>query len=212
MPREVTCPSCKHRLRVPADATEKWLTCPRCLASIGNPNVLPAPDAVTASEPPPPEPVAPAEERPAARTCPNCERPVERGWRFCPYCEEELRRPRTAGKAGRLEGDVQRDTTGGIIVASVLGGLLLLGIILFFAMDGPRMLGKDQDAHAGFIMGGSAVVLVMVGATVAALTARNKTVSLVSGLVGGIVFGVGVVFMAFSLFCISFFTCGKGLH
>lgn len=216
MPREVTCPSCKNRLLVPPGSTEKWLTCPRCLCSIGNPNVL-----ITSDAPHVPEPraVEPAEEPRPPRTCPSCEQPVERGWRFCPYCEEELRRPRRSSKAAALEDDVTQDTTGGMVVAIVLGGLLLLGIIVFFVMDGPRILSKSKDGWV-FGVGGVVLVLVLIGSVAVAIKSRNKTASLVSGVVGGVTFGVGLVGLVVLLACLAimaaindfFNTCAKGCH
>jgi hypothetical protein len=56
VPRETTCPSCGNVLSVPESVTKRWLTCPRCLASVGNPHVLLPPEGVTPA-PPPPRPV-----------------------------------------------------------------------------------------------------------------------------------------------------------
>ena len=55
MPRETTCPSCGNVLSVPESVTKRWLTCPRCLASVGNPHVLLPPEGITPA--PPPRPV-----------------------------------------------------------------------------------------------------------------------------------------------------------
>lgn len=212
MPREVTCPSCKRRLLVPPDVIEKWLTCPRCLSSIGNPNILLTPEAPAAREA--------LQAEPASRTCPHCDRPVERDWRFCPYCEEELKRPPSTGDAGPLERDVKRDTLGGSIVAGVLGTLLLLGIIIFFAMDGPKLLSQSQDAQGVVALGGVVLVLVLLGTVIIAFRSRNKTASMVSGMVGGLVFGAGIAMLVGLLACLAVAaaitdflnTCTKGCH
>jgi len=55
VPRETTCPSCGNVLSVPESVTKRWLTCPRCLASVGNPHVLLPPEGITPA--PPPRPV-----------------------------------------------------------------------------------------------------------------------------------------------------------
>src|SRR5947208_1851055 len=102
MPQEAICPSCKHRLLIPEETTQRWLTCPRCLTSIRNPSdqVTPAPSSGTAPA---------AEEH--GRTCPGCGRAVESGWRTCPYCDEPLRRRRPK-RESPLDEEVSRDTGG----------------------------------------------------------------------------------------------------
>lgn len=54
MPRETTCPSCGTVLDVSDTLTKRWLTCPRCLSSVGNPNVLLSAEGVIAAPPPRP--------------------------------------------------------------------------------------------------------------------------------------------------------------
>lgn len=214
MTREVTCPSCQNCLRVPAGATEKWLSCPRCLGSIGNPNVL-----LSSEAPPVLEPAGPAEEL-APLSCPSCERPVERGWRVCPFCEQTLKLPQPAIKISSLERDVKQDTTGGTIVSTVLGTLLLLGIVVFFTMDGPRLLAHSGDAQGVFAFGGIALLVVAVGVGIITSRSRNKTASVVSSLVGGLVIGAGIVGLMALLACLTILAainnflniCAKGCH
>ena len=66
MPLETTCPRCKHVLRVPAGVAGRWLTCPRCLSSVGNPNELVAD--------PSGRPAPPSAEELRQTVCPECGR------------------------------------------------------------------------------------------------------------------------------------------
>jgi hypothetical protein len=212
MPRQVTCPSCQNRLVVFPDDLERWLTCPRCLTSVGNPNVL-----LTT------EPVSPASEleAPRQRLCPSCDRPVESGWRACPFCEEPLRRARPARRPGSdVDIDVRRDSNGGIIVAAVLGGLLLLGVVMFFAMDGPKLVGSSKDGPTVLAVGVVILGLVVGGCVAIAIGVKKKEATLVSGILGGAAVGTGIVLLFVLLACLSivaaidnfFQTCSKGCH
>jgi len=214
MTREVSCPSCQNRLRVPAGSPEKWLTCPRCLGSIRNPN-----DLLTSEAPPVLEPADPARELPPP-TCPSCERRVERGWRVCPYCEQELKRPRVVSRIDSLERDVKQDATGGIVVAAVLGTMLLLGIVAFFTMNGPQLLAQSGDAQGVLAVGGIALLVVVIGVVIITFKSRNKAARVVSGVVGGIAIGAGIVGLMVLLACLTLMavindflnTCTKGCH
>jgi hypothetical protein len=217
MPREVVCSSCKQRLRVPADAAEKWLTCPRCLASVGNPNVLVTAEAPAAPAALPAGPAdifpGPAEQQPASRTCPNCSRLVERDWRFCPYCEEDLQRPRAAGKASSLDRDIKRDTQVGCGMIGVLGAMLGVGIIVFVLSDGPRVLAGRPDALGGFLVWTVIVGLLVVGCVVGAFRTHSKAGSVAFGIFGGLAFMAGLFVMVVTLACMGItigFTCPGG--
>ena len=37
MAERVTCPGCQHTLRIPPGSRDRWLTCPRCLSPVANP-------------------------------------------------------------------------------------------------------------------------------------------------------------------------------
>lgn len=194
MPREALCPSCSNRLLVPADVADRTVTCPRCLASIGNPNVL-----VTASVPAPP--IAQA-----SSLCPGCARTVEAGWRVCPHCEEILNRPQPVSQPSSLERDVQRDTRAGCGVFGVLGAMLFLGIFIFFAMDGPRLLAGRPDAQGEVLFWGMVVVLFVSGSVFIAFKARSKATTIVFSVLGGLAFGAGMFFLVMVLVCMGIAT------
>src|SRR4051812_1300296 len=130
---EVTCPRCNHVLRIPAGARDRWLTCPRCLASVGNPNVL-----VTAAPPAPPvdRPLPPPEEGAGERDCPGCGRAVSRSWRLCPFCEEPLRGAAPPPRGGSLDDEVRGDSRVVGIGLIALGLLGACGIVLFLCGGG----------------------------------------------------------------------------
>lgn len=49
MSQTVTCASCQTVLRVPGGCTDRWLSCPRCLAKVENPVARTASSELTAS-------------------------------------------------------------------------------------------------------------------------------------------------------------------
>jgi Double zinc ribbon len=206
MPHEAICPSCKHRLLIPEETAGVWLTCPRCLTTIRNPN-----DQVTAA----PSGAAPAvEDRP--RSCPGCGRAVEPGWRSCPHCEEPLRRKRPPREPLPLERNVHRDTQSGTVAAIILGCLLLAGVVIFLGFGGPALVGASKEGPAILMVGGGLIAAVVIGCIVIALTGRSRGASIASSVVGGVVLGGGLVLlMGFLLWAafISFLeSCGKGCH
>jgi hypothetical protein len=115
MAQRVQCPGCGKHLRIPDGVTDPTLSCPHCLAQLPNPQA--AAGIQTAPSPP------------AARTtCPACGETVEGTWRYCPVCQEDLRRPRAPrrGVGAGADVDVRRDQGGTsvlLIILAVLGGL-----------------------------------------------------------------------------------------
>jgi zinc-ribbon domain len=210
MNREATCLRCKHVLRVSPDVQAKWLTCPRCLASVGNPNVLlpaePPPSPVT-TEP------APRESSPEELSCPRCGRPVGPDWRVCPACETPLRRSQSLGPVAPVDDEVRRDSNGAAVVGGILAGFLALGLILFFAMGGMQIVSNVPDALPVLVLGVVALVVVAVGVVVLVGSSRSRTVTVAGGLMGGLVVGGGIVLLIVLLFCmaiVNVLTCGKG--
>jgi hypothetical protein len=161
MASEIACPRCNQRLRVLPDTAVRWLTCPRCLASIKNPGEIGDVYALAA------EPDAPAEARPGPRNCRSCGRPAEAGWRFCPYCEQPLRRRRQAVTRERSEPDEDawwdaRGVDGGLIG---LGVLLMVGIVLFVSQNGLRL--RRINTPGEFLCVGAPLLIAGVGGVLA---------------------------------------------
>ena len=185
MPHEINCPRCATALRVAPDETGRWLTCPRCLASVPNPN---RDEGVV--ERPSPRPA------PEGDYCPECGEPVRSGWRRCPSCDALLRRP-AAARGRSLDLEVKRDSVGAIVVTAVMGALVLLGAVLFFATDSASVVAQASgDNQTIFAVLGLVVFAVVAGVLVLVWAARNPTVSIVSGVLGGVLLGaLGVVLL-----------------
>jgi hypothetical protein len=114
MAERVTCPGCQQTLVIPAGSRNRWLTCPRCLSPVANPQAV-APGAIQAEAPA----RAPAADVYGVQAEPD------------PPLAERVRR----GAAG-IDVDVRRDTratSGCLILLAVLGalgiGLLFLGAL-----------------------------------------------------------------------------------
>ena len=114
MSNVVDCPECKTRLRVAEGTRAPFLSCPRCLARVANPQA-----AVDASA----SPVAAV-----PLTCPACTKPVEAVMLFCPHCEEPLREYRNEPVDGTVRRDSRR-TSVALIVLAVIGALPLLNLL-----------------------------------------------------------------------------------
>jgi hypothetical protein len=208
-----TCTRCNQVLRVPADAAGLWITCPRCLASVGNPNVLETSSATAVTDHP--GPVPPVEE---VLACSGCGRPIDRRWRVCPHCAEPLTVRPTARRNEWIDGEVRGDTNRGGVLAKALGGLLLLGVVIFLLAGGPGLLRASPDAGLSLTIG-ICVLAATVAGVVALLSGRkNPAAGAVSGLLSGIAVGAGAVLLAVLVFCLTviasinqfFETCSKG--
>lgn len=199
---KAVCPSCRHSLVVDPHSTERWLTCPRCLATVGNPNVL------VQGEPGPP--IQSSGPEVSSSLCPECDQPVRPGWRFCPFCEAPLGMRHKREPA--LENQVKGDNVGSWIGAGLLLFMLLAGVILFFAYDGPRLFAEVHgDSSAVFGVPLVVAALVVVASIVVLLASKKHTVRLIFGIFGGIVAGLGLVFLGVALFCLTFLSiCTPG--
>jgi hypothetical protein len=199
MTHETTCPSCRRVLHVANNVRVRWLTCPRCLAAVAERERPPAPT-------PPPIPDSPSSR------CPGCDRTVEPGWRICPHCEEDLRPAR--GRDRSLpppDVDVRRDQGGANVVVVVLGGLILLGVFLFLAFGGWGLVMTSNDGGTVLVCGLLVLGAIVAGLVVLAYGARNRAVTVASGVVGGVVVGAGGVLLLLLLFCMSVLaTCNNG--
>jgi hypothetical protein len=199
MTHEVTCSSCKHLLRVSEGSRSPWLTCPRCLARVVNPAAL-------VQTGPPADRPEPPQRGPEERLCPRCGRGVDPGWRACPICGTSLDARRSFLDADSLEREVRRDATGGHVIASILGVLVLIGLVLFFSAGGGRMLADNQAGFAWFLL---LVFFTVVGGMIlVGYTAESAAVKTVVGIVGGLILGVVAVVLSIMLLC--FQACSSG--
>ena len=200
MTREATCFSCRHVLRVAPDAQGRWLTCPRCLASVGNPYVLlaAAPPSSTAPLPLPEPPLSPE-----VSICPWCQRPTEPNWRACPLCEKPLHDVRPRSVQASLDDEVRRDNRGVNVIAIVLGGLLVVGAVLFVVVGGPMAIQSSNGGEAVVFVGVLAMGAFVAGLIALAVGARNQAVTAVSGVMGGLAIGAGAVLLVVLVLCLS---------
>src|SRR5579871_3515379 len=123
-----TCDACQRHLWVD-DVNEQWLTCPRCLHALRNPWH----GRIAA------EPVPPSAPEKAASACVLCGEELKAHWRVCPQCNTPVRRPSRRSAETGVDRAVSRDGKGSLIGLCVLGGLLLLGVILFLASGGVQL-------------------------------------------------------------------------
>jgi hypothetical protein len=113
MPQRIQCPGCGKPLRIPDGVTDPWLSCPHCLAQLPNPQTV-AGIQTTPSAPVP------------RTTCPACGESIEGSWRYCPRCQEDLRRPGVPRRSTGADVDVRRDQRGTsvfLLLLAVLGSL-----------------------------------------------------------------------------------------
>jgi hypothetical protein len=208
MPHELTCQSCGNPLRIPRGLPGRWLTCPRCLASLGNPDVLDDPQARREPGREPRE--APADQ---PRPCPACGRPVEREWRSCPFCEEPLRARPERRRQRSIEDQIKRDSGVGLLVGGLLLLLLGVGAVCFFGFGGFEMVLKSPSgvsvllflaALAGLVGGGGAALMVP-----GQRPGQRAMVGFLSGL--GIILA-GLVLCALATVFVVFQACARGCH
>jgi hypothetical protein len=194
VPRETTCPSCGNVLSVPDTVTKRWLTCPRCLASVGNPNVLLPPEGVT----PAPTAPAPAPPAPGEAVCPGCARPVEPGWRICPNCEAPLGRPPAWERTADADDEAVGDTKSVGLILVVLGLLGAVGVI-FFLCSGPNWADAKHAAAISFF-----VTFVLLGVVVAgmSISAAGRRVA---GRVLSIALGATAIVLLTGVFILAAF-------
>jgi hypothetical protein len=211
MAERLTCPGCQHVLRVPAGSRDRWLTCPRCLSPVANPEAV-VPGAIQAEAPARPpaaaahgiqaEPITPSPAPPGQ--CPHCGHEVQPRWLFCPYCEEPLA-GRGRRRAAGMDVDVRRDShaTGGcLVLLAVLGAL---GIGLLF-LSGLQLLGQGQ---AGLLVALAVglCVLALISATIVA--ARGGAGERFAGRVvfGTLALSGGLILLLVAILVFAFVVC-----
>jgi hypothetical protein len=203
---ELLCPRCNQRLRVAADADRRWLTCPRCLASIHNPSL--DTEAVPAEEEVP-------TDAPAARDCPSCGRLTELGWRFCPHCECSLVRggSRRSQRRRRPDDDTVVDNRGVNVGLMMLGILLVAGVLLFSFTGGVDLILEQRQGGGVLVAGGTVIALLVIGVLVIGASTRNQRFLAVSGGIALFVAGAGVFCLIVLALCIGVLnTCLHNVH
>ena len=202
MAREATCFSCRHVLLVSPDAQGRWLTCPRCLASVGNPFVLlPAqPPAAPTSPPVTNEAQPPPTE---SGVCPWCDQRVQPTWRVCPHCERPLRAVSRRAGAHSTDDEVRQDSRVGFSLVGVLVGLLVVGLSVFFSMGGGNLAAASPEGTSVLVIGIGVLVAIAIGLIVIVSTTKDPAVTAVSGVVGGLALGGGAVLLVVALSCLA---------
>lgn len=199
MSQTVTCAGCKTVLRVPGGCTDRWLSCPRCLATVENPAAR-----AGSSEPAPST---------AAASCPDCGKTLEPTWRFCPYCKSSASSARQPSKSSRpADADVRMDTGligVGLVVLGMLGAIaIFLGT--FSYVQGPRYSRKASEvSEVGmFGLGGELVLLlfVVVGIVLTSLS-RNIGFKIGGAVAGSLTIAALLVVLFCSGFILVFSTC-----
>jgi hypothetical protein len=239
------CPACGRLLRIPPDVAEATVTCPRCLADVPNPawegRGAPASRAVSAPAAAPGAPAArleiesrpPSAERAPAqaasidaevfgiapesqrRNCPGCGQSLKPDWRFCPYCEDEVRHA-ARRRAQPLDQDVRRDTKSagcGLIGLAILGALGLASYVLpgFAYVASSGEVGPLVPAILGILFLGAIATGIMF-----ARTRHNPSARGVGRVIFGTLVLAGVLFLValaagivFFVVCLASF---KGFH
>ncbi|HEV3083238.1 MAG TPA: zinc ribbon domain-containing protein [Gemmataceae bacterium] len=195
MPQQVKCAACGRWLRFPDDLQEQWLTCPRCLAHVANPN-RPAAGATaaggTSTAVTEAYPVSPPIPTPP-RTCPGCGKTLDPEWRFCPYCEHDAARRSLRRGSLSVDRDVRQDTRGtgcGLIGLAVLGAIgLAMALIPSFGI-------AAEMRSIGPLMPVTLVVLVLAGIATGIMFARttgNPAARGVGRVILGTLVGAGII-------------------
>ena len=161
-------------------------------------------------------------------TCPSCRRvlrvadDVHTRWLTCPRCltavaehpgppTERPDAPSDFGSVARPrirplappDVDVRRDQRGVSWIAIALGGLILVGVVLFFPLRGFAAVMATGDPDKVMFFG-----LLVLGAFVAGLVAlalgiRSHGVTVALSVVGGLAVGAGLVLLFLLFFCMS---------
>jgi hypothetical protein len=106
-------------------------------------------------------------------------------------CEEPLRRLRRHPAMPQIEGDVHRDIGAAQIVMMVVGGLLILGAVGFFAFGGMDLVVSSFDSAIAAVV--ILVLVILAGLTAIAIGSRNKIVYAVTSGIGGMLVGAAAV-------------------
>jgi hypothetical protein len=162
MPSELACHRCNRRLRVTPDAESRWLTCPRCLASVRNPHFSGQANPVLDAAP-----IAIREVEVTGKVCPTCGHDVKSDWHFCPYCEQSLRPRSLDVRRGTLsDDDAAFDRRGANVGLVLVGLLLIIGVVAFLGTGGLWRMLNLRDPRS-FIGAGMVLLVAVIGGLLA---------------------------------------------
>jgi hypothetical protein len=150
-----------------------------------------------------PSPPVPREVGANESTCPTCGKPVARIWRLCPYCEEPIRRRAAIGSRDSLDDEVRRDSRGGLGAAIGIGVLLMIGVIVFLASGGPKLVSSSKDGPAVFGIGILLLGAILAGIIAVVTTSKSKAVTALTSVFGGLLIGAGLVVLFLILICLG---------
>jgi len=198
MKHKITCARCQNLLVIEADSRTTGLTCPRCLAPVPNPAL-----AVTTVKELKPS-VASLSDDDDGAECFGCGKSIKNDWRYCPYCDAELRRPRRQ-PAADTDAEVRFDLSiaGGGLVG--LGFLGTCGVFAYLIHGGAF---QQLEVVLGVLGGMFLVVMVGVGL---ALGGRNAAASGSVGVLGGLTLMLIILGLPFAL-CLGFLNACHAPH
>jgi hypothetical protein len=99
-----------------------------------------------------------------------------------------------------MDREATRDSSGARVVGIVLGVLLLFGVVVFFAQGGSSLLGQAGPEVLVFFL---LLVGLMVGGVLTIVHGSKRPAgAAVSGILGGLAFGVGGVLLGVLIFCL----------
>ena len=191
MPYRIGCPKCNATLKVPEEVRDRWITCPRCLASVMNP------DRGVTEEPviEPPEPRRLSEDD--SPTCRECGEEVEARWRYCPYCLASLRGGSRYRSIKRADADA-KDDLGWIGFCMVAAGLL--GLFSLIAL--PVLGTVSISGEAVIVIGGGILILVLAGMGIG-IASRDEGARTGVSIMGGITVGIVLACLIPIAFCMG---------
>jgi DNA-directed RNA polymerase subunit M/transcription elongation factor TFIIS len=226
---QITCPACKSTLTVRPQVRDRWLTCPRCLTQLMNPNPAtqqtasrPASEAIQATPATAPAseaiqatPAAPVADRGSPSRCPGCGDAVEARWTYCPHCNERLsrRQRRPAPVKAEVDIEVRQDARATKIGLTVFLVLVLVGLIGFATFGGFQSMNSSPEAGTVLCIMAVVVSLLIAGCLVGMTRTKSSESKVLYGVLGGVsvmlVIVVGAVLLAFFAISAACANCGK---
>ncbi len=98
---------------------------------------------------------------------------------------------------------MRRDSRGGTIVAAVLGVIVLICVVVFLSSGGPQLVSASKEGPVVFGIGILVLGAIAAGTIAVVSTSKNKIVTALTGVFGGLFIGAGVVVLAIVLTCMG---------
>jgi amino acid transporter len=159
---------------------------------------------------------------PQTVTCRRCQRELHitrdstSPWLTCPYCLARVVNPQSLVRRDlptsslhreyerdSVDVEVSRDSHGGLIAGILLGVFLLIGGILFISSGGIKMVTASKEGPAVFGIGILVLGSILAGTVFVVSTSKNRVVTAVTGVFGGLLLGAGVIVLLIILFCLG---------